>query len=237
MLCDYVVIDLEMTGLKVKEDKILELGAVRVRNGKQKEIFSEILNPGVVLKKEVTELTGITNEMAQAGSDTEEAMYRFLDFLGEDVLIGQNLSFDVSFISQWAVNHKVTFAPRVVDTLKLARKFLPREQKKDLESLCTFYGIQRENAHRACFDAKETGILFEKLKMEFYEKEPEAFSPTELHCKMKKQQLASAKQIRYLKSYCEYYKIPMPSLPDQLTRSEASRITDRLIAVHGKMPK
>ena len=135
MLCDYVVIDLEMTGLNAKRDRILEVGAVRIREGQPAETFSEIVCPKVTLTKTVTELTGITNEMAAEGKDLDETLKQFLAFLGNDLLVGQNVIFDYSFLKQWAVNHKLPLEKQAVDTLKLARKFLPKDQKKDLESL------------------------------------------------------------------------------------------------------
>ena len=164
MLEDYVVIDLEMTGLNAKTDAILEVGAVRVRDGRQTETYGAILKCGRELSERVVELTGITPEMAADGREPEEAMQEFFTFLGDDVLVGQNVIFDYSFLKQWSVNHGQTFERNAVDTLKLARRFLPAEQKKDLESLCTYFGIGRERAHRALDDAMATGIVLERLK-------------------------------------------------------------------------
>ena len=98
MLKDYVVIDLEMTGLNAKCDRILELGGVRVREGKVVDTFSEIVNPGVKISEQITELTGITNEMAEQGKPQKETIASFLSFMGEDVLVGQNIMFDYSFL-------------------------------------------------------------------------------------------------------------------------------------------
>ena len=132
MLEDYVVIDLEMTGLNPKTDKILELAAVRVRGGAEKETFSVLVNPQVPISQKITELTGITAEEAAKGVLADPAIEDFLEFLGKDVLVGQNVIFDYSFLKQWAVNHKRLLEKKAIDTLKLARMFLPAEQKKDL---------------------------------------------------------------------------------------------------------
>lgn len=234
---NYVVIDLEMTGLNAKTDKILELGAVRVRNGSAVAFFSEIVCPKVTLSEKVVELTGITQEMADAGADLDETVEDFLSFLGEDMIVGQNVIFDYGFLKQWAVNHKLSFEREAVDTLKLARKFLPSEQKKDLESLCTYFAIERRNAHRALDDAVETAEIFEKLKAEYYEKEPEAFVPKPLQYKAKKQAPATLQQKRYLKQFTAYHGIDMPQNTDSMSKSEMSRLTDRLIATYGKLPK
>ena len=130
MLEDYVVIDLEMTGLNAKTDAILEVGAVRVRDGRQTETYGAILKCGRELSERVVELTGITPEMAADGREPEEAMQEFFTFLGDDVLVGQNVIFDYSFLKQWSVNHGQAFERNAVDTLKLARRFLRRSRKR-----------------------------------------------------------------------------------------------------------
>ncbi len=236
MLDNYVVIDLEMTGLNAKTDKIIELGAVRIRNGKKAETFSLIVNPKRELSEQITELTGITNEMVQQGEDEDTAVARFLDFLEDDVLVGQNLIFDYGFLKQWAVNHKQPLEKYAVDTLKLARKFLPEEQKKNLESLCEYFKITRQNAHRALDDAIETWQIFEKLKELYAESAPEAFEAKLLLYKAKKQSPATAQQLRYLKQLIEFHGIEDFEIPENITKSEASKLTDKLILQYGKMP-
>lgn len=233
---NYVVIDLEMTGLNAKMDKIIELGAVRVRDGKKTEVFSAIINPQRKISEQITELTGITNEMVEQGEDEDAAITDFLKFLGEDILVGQNLIFDYSFLKQWAVNHKLPLEKYAIDTLKLARKFLPKEQKKNLESLCGYFGITRQNAHRALDDAIETWQIFEKLKSLYVEKEPAAFEAKVLQYKAKKQSPATAQQLRYLTQLAEYHKIEDLEIPENITKSEASKLTDKLITQYGRMP-
>ena len=235
MLEDYVVIDLEMTGLNAKTDAILE--AVRVRDGRQTETYGAILKCGRELSERVVELTGITPEMAADGREPEEVMQEFFTFLGDDVLVGQNVIFDYSFLKQWAVNHRQAFERNAVDTLKLARRFLPAEQKKDLESLCIYFGIGRVRAHRALDDAMATGIVLERLKQEYSTEQPEAFLPYALCYRTKKQTPATGRQMDGLKKYAAHYGIPETEIPEQMTRSEASRLLDRWIAVHGRMPR
>ncbi len=235
LLLDYVVIDLEMTGLNPKTDRILEVGGARVRGGKVTETFGQIVNPGVVLQEKITELTGISQEQADAGGDLDETVGAFLKFCGEDVLVGQNLIFDYSFLKQWAVNHKVPLEKSAVDTLKLARRFLPEGEKKNLAALCEHYGIGREHAHRALDDALATAEVFERLKREFGAKEPECFAPKPLQYKAKKQTPATERQKRRLMEFAKYYRIELPQPVDTLTRSEASRLTDRLISQYGSV--
>lgn len=232
-----MVIDLEMTGLNVKTDLILELGAVRVRAGKKEAVYTALLNPGKKLTQKVTELTGITQEMADAGREPNEAMEEFFAFLGEDILVGQNLIFDYSFLKQWAVNHRFSFERKAVDTLKLARQFLPKEEKKDLESLCNYFGIRRQNAHRALEDAVETWQIFELLKKRYGKEDEAAFVPKDLIYKAKRQTPATERQKKYLRQYAKWAGLTLPKDIESMTRSEASRLTDQWITSHGKMPK
>ena len=153
------------------------------------------------------------------------------------MLVGQNVIFDYSFLKQWAVNHGQAFERNAVDTLKLARRFLPAEQKKDLESLCIYFGIGRVRAHRALDDAMATGIVLERLKQEYSTVQPEAFLPYALCYRTKKQTPATGRQMDGLKKYAAHYGIPETEIPEQMTRSEASRLLDRWIAVHGRMPR
>ncbi len=234
---NYVVIDLEMTGLRAKTDRILEVGAARVRNGVVTDTYAAIIRQQEKLPEKIVELTGITDEAAEAGRELDEVMEEFFPFLGEDILVGQNVIFDYSFLKQWAVNHKRCFEREAVDTLKLARKFLPEEEKKDLESLCRYFGILRRNAHRALDDAIETAQLLEKLKETFGEENEEAFTPKPLQYKAKRQSLATPQQIRYLQEFAAYHGIELSRNLGGMTRSEASRLTDQLILRYGKMGK
>lgn len=237
MLEDYVVIDLEMTGLNVKSDKILETGAVRVRGGAAVDVCHALLCPGRRLAEEIEALTGITNEMAERGREPEEALAEFFAFLGDDVLVGQNLIFDYSFLKQWAANHRFAFERTAVDTLKLARKFLPKEEKKDLANLCAFFGVERRNAHRALDDAWETWQIFEKLKERFGGEAEEAFVPKPLLYHVKRQTPATERQKAYLCRYAAQFGLAVPETLDTMTRSEASRLVDQWISAHGKLPE
>lgn len=175
--------------------------------------------------------------MAAQGKETDATLAAFFDFIGEDILVGQNVIFDYSFLKQWAVNHKRTFERNAVDTLKLARKFLPQEQKKDLASLCSYFGIERVHAHRALDDVMETQQIFEQLQKMYEAGAPEAFRPYPLQYKVKKQSPATPQQMKYLKQFVEFHGIPMPQIYEDASRSEISRLTDQLIAQYGKMKK
>lgn len=237
MIEDYVVIDLEMTGLAAKTEAILEVGAVRMRHGCETGCYAALLNTGRKIPERISVLTGITAEMAERGRNPEEAMEEFFAFLGEDVLVGQNIIFDYSFLKQWAVNHRFSFERSAVDTLKLARAFLPEEQKKDLGSLCSYFGISRVDAHRALGDARETGQIFECMKSVYGKEAPEKFEPRPLIYRAKRQTPASARQKEYLRAYAAARGIALPDNFEQMSRSEASRTVDRWIAAYGRLEK
>ena len=104
---NYVVLDLEMTGLNPKNDKVIEIAAVKVQNGKIADTYSTLVNPQIKISERITELTGITNEMVTSGASMDEAMQKLIDFIDGEVIVGHNVRFDYSFIKQWAVKHKI----------------------------------------------------------------------------------------------------------------------------------
>lgn len=237
MLESYVVVDLEMTGLRAKTDRILEIGAVKVEHHQVTEVYQKMINPGIKIPKEVQELTGITEEMAKKGVPEQEAVEGFFAFCGELPLVGHNILFDYSFLKQYAVNHKKSFEKSGIDTLKLARKFLPELEKKTLDYLCEYLNIERSHNHRALEDAKATHVLMEYLWENYGQQETEAFRAIPLIYRAKKQSPATERQKRYLKELAEYHKISLDVDLESLTKSEASRRTDKLLAQYGKMPK
>lgn len=236
MLDAYVAVDLEMTGLNVRQDRILEIGAVKVEQGRMTDTFQRLVNPRMELSEKIISLTGITNEMAQEGCDTGQAVEEFLAFSGTLPLVGHNIIYDYSFLKQYAVNHGISLERDAVDTLKLARKFLPQAEKKSLDYLCDTLHITREKNHRALEDAKAAAILLQYLWEQFGEQEPEAFLPKPLQYKVKKQGPATPVQKKHLKELLEYHNIKLDREIDSLTRSEASRMADRILASYGRIP-
>lgn len=173
---DFVVLDLETTGLSVKEDQILEIGAVKVQGGEVTASYETFVNPGRKVPERITELTGIRDEMIANAPDVETAVRGFLDFCGGLPLLGHNILFDYSFIKQAAINARLDFEKEAWDTLKIARKALPDLESRSLEALCGYYQIPREHAHRAMDDVLETLALFRKLEEGFSEDHPEWFA-------------------------------------------------------------
>lgn len=236
-MTEYVVIDLEMTGLHPKTDAVLEVGAVKIREKRKTEVLNFLVNPGCRLRPEVTALTGITNEMAQSGVTPREAIRRVAEFTEGEILVGHNVIFDYSFLKQLAVNERISFERQAVDTLKLARRFLREPQQKTLDSLCEYYGIRRDRNHRALEDALATQELYERLEAEYLPVSRTEFVPKPLLYKPKRQTPATPAQKKHLKELLDYHKIELDASLDELTRSEASRRIDRILSEYGRIPK
>lgn len=222
---NYTVIDFEMTGLSAKNDKIIEIGAAKIRDGQIVDTISKLVDPRVKIPQSVQKLTGITDEDVIGAIGEDEAVTELLDFIGDDEILGQNVQFDYSFLKQWAVNHKRPLELYAYDTLKMARKYLPAEQSKKLGDLCAYFGIKRENAHRALDDAIETMQIFEKLQDIALEKGDEVESKLLIY-KAKKQTPATSHQIKQLKELMEQKGITDEISWETLTRSRASRLYD-----------
>lgn len=236
MLENYIALDLEMTGLNPKTDRILEIGAVKVQSGQAVETMSALIRQDAPLDPRITELTGITDEMAGAGEDLDTAMEAFLEFAGDLAWVGHNISFDHKYIKQWEVNHRLKKTHYAADTLKIARKCMSGLEKKTLDGLCRYFEIERLKSHRALEDAKAVFLLYEALKRRFLDSEQELFAQKELQYSPKRQTPATERQKRYLKDLMEYHKIVLDISLDALSRSEASRLTDQIISRHGKRP-
>lgn len=235
ILKNYVAVDLEMTGLNARCDSILEIGAVRVKNKEVEEVYEAMIRPQGKLSQEVTQLTGITDEMACKGRAMDEVFPAFLEFCGEDVLLGHNVVFDYGFLKQAAMDRDVAFERQGVDTLKIARKLLPPEDKKTLQLLCDRYGIHRERRHRALDDALAARDLYEVFEAAYEAQKPEVFAPFALAYKTKKQSPATNRQKKHLQKLAEYHHIELKVCWNTLTKNEASRQIDRMIGQYGRM--
>lgn len=160
---EYVVFDIETTGLSPKFNKIIEIGAVRVKDGKIIDTFSEFVNPEVPIPYSITKLTSINDAMVLEASTIEEILPRFLDYVGDSVLVAHNASFDTGFIREFARRQGLVFDYTVVDTMSLAHILVPELGKFTLDRLCKQFNVSLENHHRACDDADATARIFLKM--------------------------------------------------------------------------
>ncbi|MCM1254113.1 MAG: 3'-5' exonuclease [Clostridium sp.] len=233
MIDSYVCLDLETTGLNPKTDKIIEIGALKVRAGQTTDRMETLVNPGRTLEQHVIELTGIQDEQLLDAPDITEVLPRLLDFIGEDILLGHSVLFDYSFVKKAAVNQKLTFEKSGIDTLKIARKFLPELESRSLGFLCGHFGIEH-NAHRALADAEATSVLYGKLAQLFYKEHEKDFAPIPLIYQAKRDTPIMIPQKEQLYKLIDRHKITIEYQVDKLTRSEASRLMARILAEYGR---
>ncbi len=229
MLKSYIAFDVETTGLNPAENEIIEIGALKVREGKVAERFMELVRPLSPVSPSITALTGITNQMVSSARSRHDVISDFLAFCGEDILIGHNVSFDYSFVKTSAAAEGLPFEKSGIDTLKIAQKVHKDLESRSLESLCRYYHIENRSAHRAYHDALATAKLYQTLAHYFEAENPRLFSPVQLNYKIKKPRPATAKQIAFLTSLARKKKVCADWDPDTLTLSDASRLIDMML--------
>lgn len=163
-LSDYVVIDLETTGLNPRTDGIVELAAVRVEDSRVTDTFSTLCNPGIRNAAEAK--NHITQAMLEAAPSVDEALRAFLDFVGDSPVVGHNVvAFDSTFVYEAAMRSlNRPFDNVLIDTLRWCEKTHGAMAHHRLEDMCAYYGLVNDQAHRALSDALCTQQLYEKLK-------------------------------------------------------------------------
>jgi len=237
MMRTYVALDLETTGLRPKYDRILEIGALKVVNGEVRDTYQTFVNPRMKIPEHITELTGITQDMVEGQTLQDDAVSGFLDFCSDLPLLGHNIIFDYSFLKHQAVNLGLIFEKQAVDTLTVARRAFPGLPSRSLESMCSYYAIDREHAHRAYDDARASMELYGYLWEEFGEKNPAWFEAKSLVYKVKRQSSMTPAQKRYLNDLVKYHKIESSMEIESLTKNEASRMIDHIILTHGRIER
>ena len=156
----YVVFDIETTGLNTKFCKIIEIGAVKVVGGEIVDRFSEFINPEVPIPYNITKLTSITDEMVMDAETIDVILPRFLEFIGDSVVVAHNAQFDTGFIKKYAMDLGMDFHSTIADTMTIAHVLCPELGKFTLDRICKHLGIKLENHHRAVDDAEATAEIF-----------------------------------------------------------------------------
>lgn len=159
----YVVFDIETTGFSAENDRIIEIGAVRVEQGEITEKFSAFVNPRTPIPFEIEKLTGISDEMVMGEPGIEGVLPRFLSFCEGAALVAHNAGFDMSFIRKNSERQGLSCAFTVVDTVALARVLLPQLNRYKLDTVAKALSISLENHHRAVDDAGCTAEIFVKF--------------------------------------------------------------------------
>lgn len=165
---DYVVFDLETTGISSKYDEVIEISAVKVNNGKVTGEFSTLVNPGRRIPPGASRVNGITDEMVAGAPGFSDVLGDFFQFAGDMVLVGHNISsFDMKFLYRDAQKYFQKVPDNdYADTLILARKALPQLSHHRLVDLAEHYGFSAEGAHRALNDCRMNQKVYERLAEE-----------------------------------------------------------------------
>ena len=160
---DYVVFDLETTGLDYTNCEILEIGAVKIRNGKIIETFQTLCKPFRPIPSDATGVNGITDEMVKDAPKFEEIVGDFYKFTRGSTLVAHNANFDTTFLDYHAVKYGYKFDNMVLDTLEMSRRLVKGLKKYKLGVLAEYFNISLVNAHRALFDTIATAKVFIEL--------------------------------------------------------------------------
>ncbi len=157
---DFVVFDIETTGLKAKFHELIEIAGVKVSDGKIVGRFSEFVKPKKPILSHITELTRITNEMVTDADSDENVIGRFVEFAKGSVLVAHNAKFDVGFLKRYAEKYNIDFDFCYIDTLGLSRKLVTNIKRHRLDKVAKALGIPFEGHHRAINDAEVTAKIF-----------------------------------------------------------------------------
>ncbi|MFA5779446.1 MAG: single-stranded-DNA-specific exonuclease RecJ [Elusimicrobiota bacterium] len=170
---DIVVLDIETTGLSPLMDEIVEIGAVKIRNFIEIEKFTALVKPKCSIPKNVSAIHGITDDDCKFSPDISEVMKKFLNFIGESILVAHNSNFDMAFLYRAAKKIKKEIPNVVIDTLELSRKLYPFKSH-GLDALAKDMDIEISQYHRALSDAATASKVFERLVI-FTEKKQRKF--------------------------------------------------------------
>lgn len=174
----YVIFDLETTGLYPNSgDSIIEIGAVKISDGKIIDRFDELINPGKDLNQEIINITGINNEMLKGKRNEESVLKDFISWIGNLPIVAHNAKFDISFIENACDKYKLAKLHNVViDTLGISRYLESKERYHNLSTLVKRYNIpwDENKHHRADYDSEGTALIFlkmlEKLELNNFKK-------------------------------------------------------------------
>ncbi|MCA0384145.1 MAG: PolC-type DNA polymerase III [Firmicutes bacterium] len=167
----FVVFDIETTGFSYHKDTIIEIGAVKVEKGVVTERFSQLINPLRPIPPEISELTGISEDMVSDQPSLEEVLPRFMAFIEGAPVVAHNANFDCSFIRYYCEKLALPFTSLIVDTLALSRLLLTDIKKHNLKAVTKYLKIVLNDHHRAVADAEATARVFVKFTEMLNERE------------------------------------------------------------------
>ena len=166
---DFIVFDIETTGLSAKTDKITEIGAVKISNGQIVDHFSQLINPQRRLSAKIIELTGITDDMLADQPTIDAVLPEFMRFIGDAMLVAHNSDFDTGFIRNNCELLGLPYQHKAIDTVAVSRALLTDLKSHKLNLVAKRLGVRLDNHHRAVDDAKATAEIFLKFLEMFRE--------------------------------------------------------------------
>ncbi|MEK4950053.1 PolC-type DNA polymerase III [Bacillus sp. FSL W8-1127] len=241
----FVVFDVETTGLSAVYDTIIELAAVKIRDGEIIDRFERFANPHHPLSAETIELTGITDEMLENAPDDEVVLKEFFEWAGDSILVAHNATFDMGFLNVGFQKIGLERAKNpVIDTLELARFLYPELKNHRLNTLAKRFDVELTQHHRAIYDAEATGYLLLKMLKDAKEKgieyhhqfnehmgEGEAYKRSRpFHCTLLAQNQKGLKNLFKLVSIAHidyYYRVP------RIPRSKLQQYREGIIVGSG----
>ena len=162
---NYVVIDIETTGLSPSNCEIIELSALKIENNEVTDTFSSLVKPAAPIPEFIQELTGITNKMVFTAPSIADILPSYIDFLGDNILLGHNVTFDTGFLYRNCKEHLNCSLPNdYVDTLRISKKLIKNIDNYKLGTLAAHFNIPQKATHRALDDCRTTNELFINLK-------------------------------------------------------------------------
>ncbi len=163
----FVVFDIETTGLNTRQNEIIEIGALKVKDGAIIDKFSTLIKPKSPISSFITNLTGITNQMVRNAPQIDEVLTNFMDFVGDNTLMGHNVNFDINFIYDKLLECRLKpLTNDFVDTLRLSRIVLTNLSHHKLSDLADYYHIDKTGSHRSLKDVEMTLEVYNRLKPE-----------------------------------------------------------------------
>lgn len=168
---NYIMIDIETTGLSAQWDSIIEVAALKVRGGEIVDDYLSFVEYNDELPEYITELTGITNEMLIGAPSPEIVMKELYDFIDNDIIVGYNVNFDINFLYDYFGKYlNVQLKNNYIDCMRISRKLYPEEKHHRLKDMVKILKINIEGEHRALDDCNTTKKVFDELHKEVFNK-------------------------------------------------------------------
>lgn len=162
---DYTVVDIETNGFNADNCEIIEISAIRIRNNIRVDSFSSLIKPKRRIDRFITNLTGISDKTVENAPDIVEVLNQFKKFLGDDIVLGYNVNFDINFLYDNFMQHYgIPLTNSYVDVLRLARRAIKDIPNHKQTTVAEYFGIKTDGAHRALRDCEICDECYRRLR-------------------------------------------------------------------------